>query len=253
MGQSLYLKIVLCLLLYLSLVIYKAPASLFSSVVDQFIPPLSISKFEGTVWQGCGRNTVVDVNGVAVSLGDLCWSLQGKSLLSLNPRLLISTQASTHSSYADVSVATDGSITILDLSAALPVSLLEPWVPLLVSGNISAAIDEVRVMGNNIESLLGQVQFSDVNWLAGDQMMPLGDYTADIALAEPGLIRVVSQDQDALLGLYGELDISLNGRYQSRLELSPKAGLAEEISNSLPFLGKKDAQGRIIVSEQGTW
>jgi len=252
-GQSFFLKVVLFLLLYLCLVIYKAPARLIATPIETFLPDLSINKLDGTLWQGCGRDTNININNVLLNVGDLCWSFQPTSLLGFRPRILLSTQAATHSLYADVSVTFGGSVEVSSLTTSFPIALLEPWVPLLVSGNVAATIDEVVIESLVIKSIDGKIQIADVFWLMGDRKMRLGDYSADIGMPQLGRVSITARDEAAYLGLSGELQLALTGSYQSELALTPKPGLAEEISNSLPFLGKLDAGGDIIISEQGSW
>ena len=253
MLKSIWFKIGFCIFLYILFLVYNAPARLISTPIAQYAPQVSITQYNGTVWQGCGQQSGVTVNNAYLYIGDICWQIDFSSFLDLEPTILLTTQAASHNLYGEVSVAPSGLVNVSNLSINFPLALLEPWVPLLVSGQMAVNIDTLELTPQQVTDVVGDLALTNVVWLGADDDMVLGDYSAELIFLENQDLRVDVIDQDAALGIQGDVTLSKLGRYKAEVELFPRDGLAPEITNSLRFFGKRNAVGNIVVKDSGTW
>ena len=140
-----------------------------------------------------------------------------------------------------------------NVEGALPLSLLEPWFPLVVKGDMAFVIDQVVANPKGLIELDGIVNLEYVDWLGGDQPMPLGSYLAQLSLAENRDVFIQLNDLGAALGIDGFLQFSLFGRYHFKAQLQPRAGLAPEVATSISWLGKQDGQGNVLIDTKGNF
>ncbi len=251
---------VFVLLLLLILAIYKAPASLVPlaiqeaetrGLLQQHAPRLILAETSGTVWQGEAAKAQLLIDGAILELGRLSWQLDALSLLEKKPLLQLFTNASTHKMQARISATEQGEVTINAMEGRLPISLLEPWFPMLVKGDIAFVIDHVIFNPQQLLALDGVLNFEYVDWLGGEYDMPLGSYLAQLSLDEKNDIQIQLNDYGATLGIDGMLSISPTGNYHFNASLQPQDGLAPEVAQSITWFGKKNAQGEILINRRG--
>ena len=235
------------LLVLLALLLSTAPAQLLPLMLQRFAPDVQLSATEGSLWQGTARHAVANVGGRAVGLGELSWILAPGSLLSLNPQVHITIPA--YQARADIRASLDQQITITDLQASLPLTVLGHWFPKLLGGQAAIEIDELVLAADNIRSITGTVDLLNIAWLGGDRSMHLGDYHA-VLWSEDGMMMVRLTDTEALLGVDGTLSLAATGTYQLEAELTTVEALAPEIQQTLRLLGKKD-NGALVIKRNG--
>jgi hypothetical protein len=80
--------------------------------------------------------------------------------------------------------------------------------------------------------------------------MYLGSYQAQMHFANER-VRISLQDLEGLLGLEGQAEIVTNGMYSFNAHLVPRPGLANEVSQSLGWLGQRHPDGRVVLQQQG--
>ena len=251
---------IVILLLLLALAVYRAPASLVPlalqeietrGLLQQGFPKLTLSTTSGTVWQGQAAGAQLLIDGVVLELGQLNWQLSPLSLLDKKPALHIASDASTHKIQAHVSATEHGEVTVKAMEGHLPISLLEPWFPMLVKGDIAFVVDHVIFNPQQVLALDGVLNFEYVDWLGGEYDMPLGSYLAQLSLDEKNDIHIQLNDYGATLGIEGFLSISPAGTYHFNASLQPRDGLAPEVAQSITWFGKRNAQGDVLVNRRG--
>ena len=257
MLKSWFFGVLLALLLFIGFVIITAPAKLFVPLLALTVPQLQIASPSGTVWQGKSPQAYWRVNGSALDLGAIEWSLSGRSVLALEPKVQLKSQSLGHNLALLFTVDTQRQLKLSHLIGRVPLSMLEPWVPLLVAGDVDILIDDLVVDLNNpqqprLVSLGGLINLQQAVWVVGDQDMLLGDYQADVSLQEQ-VVMVDLSDHSAALSLTGLLSIDLTGSYNLQATLAPQPHLAREISRSVKWLGKSDQKGGVLLSRQGDW
>jgi general secretion pathway protein N len=245
--------LLLLLLFFLCFLIATAPASLLQLATDKFVPNIRLQQVTGTVWDGAAGTAVVVVDGGAINLGKLSWHIKPLSLLSLQPQLHIETDAGSYGFTTDLRVLLlERQLQANTLRGNFPLALLEPWVPLLVRGTIELDIERLVVDQHKLIDARGQVFARQLDWMAGAQPMPLGTYTARVAVDEGDLLIDLADDQ-AQLGIQGQLMISPAGGYELQAELSMMDSLAPEVRQAVSYLGRKSAQGNILLDSKGRW
>ena len=241
------------ILLYLIFLLVTAPAFLLRPVLNQWLPQVQVSSLEGSLWQGSAVPVILQVNQAAVYLGRLDWQLDPWSLLRLQPRLQLQTRADTHQLETTLILDRTGLLTVRDTRFNFPIALLEPWVPLLVSGTIEAELRELTLSQQAVVAADGLVLFRDIFWLAGDNRRLVGDYQAQLQRVDDRTLGVDLADLGAALALTGNVRAGLDGRYQMQLTLLPTPALAPEIRQSLQLFYRPNARGESQLNQSGRW
>jgi general secretion pathway protein N len=243
----------LLLLVFFCFLLLTAPARLLPALVNKLSPNVQLQHATGSLWNGSVATAVVTVEGGAINLGKLSWRLNPFSLLWLSPSLHIDTDAGSHSLSADLSVSLlSQEIEAESVSGQFPLSLFEPWAPMLVRGDVELAIDLLVLDQNSLIDASGKIYVGDLDWMMGAKALPLGSYTAELSVVDGSLLVNVS-DRQALLGVAGLLTADSAGAYQVEAQLSATEGLAPEIKQGLKFLGKKNEAGDILFNDKGRW
>lgn len=245
--------LLLLLFFFLCFLVATAPASLLQLATDKFAPNVRLQQVTGTVWDGAAGTAVVVVDGGAINLGKLSWHLKPLSLLSLQPQLHIETDAGSYGFSSGIRILLlERQLEASTLRGNFPLALLEPWVPLLVRGSIELDIERLVVDQDKLIDARGQVFARRLDWMAGAQPMPLGSYTARVAVDEGDLLIDLADDQ-AQLGIQGQLIISPAGGYDLQAELSMMDSLAPEVRQAVGYLGRRSEQGNILLDSKGRW
>ncbi|MCR8923246.1 type II secretion system protein N [Dasania sp. GY-MA-18] len=233
-------------------VLVTAPASLLTLLLKDTLPKLWLSEAKGSFWQGEVDQAIIKVNGGSLSLGKVQWSLKPSSLLLLSPTIELKTLAPGQSLIATASAYPNGKLQLANLRGEFPLSILEPWVPLLMSGQVFFDIAKLTLKDNAVTQLQGRINLRDTVWRGGDVPMPLGHYQADIS-SDDKAISVLLSDQKAQLGLQGSINAMLAGQYQMALSLSATQGLNPAVIKSVAWLGKKQGDSVVVIKRSGQW
>lgn len=257
MFKSWFIGVVVALIVFVGFIVSTAPAKLFVPVLALTLPQLQLAAPSGTVWQGKSPQAYWRVNGLAVDLGAVEWSLSGRSLLALEPKVELKSASLGHQLSMLFSIDRQRQLKLSHFIGRLPLSMLEPWLPLVVAGNVDILIDDLVVdlrdsQQPKLVSLAGLVNLQQAVWLLGDEDMLLGDYQAEVSLQEQVVIADLS-DHDAALSINGVLSVDLSGSYSLQARLTPQANLASEISQSVKWLGRSDPSGEVLLDRQGRW
>jgi Type II secretion system (T2SS), protein N len=255
-----FFGLLLLFFVLMAVAVLMAPANLLLRVSELWAPQVKMAEPTGTIWEGEASNVVVSVNDTQLELGQLSWSISPWSVLSANPTIELNVESPEHHATARVSATSDLVITIDQMEGAFPLSLLEPWVPLLVQGDLAFVVDHVvfslqqeRFVFEELLGLDGALNLQQADWLGGDVEMPLGSYIAQLSLDDNKDIFIQVNDFSATLGIDGSIVISPKGTYQFNSVLQTRDGLAPEVAQSVQWFGKKNANGDIVVNNTGRW
>mgnify|MGYP003632588837 CR=1 FL=1 len=239
-------------LLFCIFVLTSAPASLLTLLVKSAAPNLLLGEAHGSFWQGEVAQAAVKINGGSLYLGKLQWSIQPLSLLLLSPRVSIKTETAGQTLMATAKAYPNGSVNLSDVRGEVPVSIIEPWVPVLISGQVFFDFDYIAIKENTIKKLQGAINLRDIIWRGGDVPMPLGNYQAELS-SNAEAITVNISDQNARLGLEGLVNAMFSGEYQMELTASAREGLNPAVIKSVAWLGKKRGEGVVVIGRRGEW
>ena len=251
---------VLVVLVLLVLAIANAPASLIPLALSEAqsrgmmqpgAPVVILSNTSGTVWKGQAMDAVIEIDDAKLELGVVSWQLSAMSLLQKKPVITISSMAPGQNIQTSITITEQGEITVDDLEGRLPISVLEPWLPMLVKGEMAFVIDHIRFNARQLLALDGVLNLEYVDWIGGEYDMPLGSYMAQISLQENNIIVLIN-DFSANLGIDGLLSVNAgNGAYQFTATLDPREDLAPEVAETIVWLGKRSSNGDVVINKRG--
>lgn len=254
-----FLGIFFGLLLLLTLAVLNLPASIVPQLLLQAeqqqllaadAPRLTLGDTSGTLWDGRAQDAVLTINGQPLPLGELRWQWQVTKLLSRQLLLDLQTQAPQQTLKATLTAVESGEVKISAAEGRFPISTLKPWFPLLVSGDVAFVVDHVVFNQQRLLAVDAVVKLEYVDWLMGDYDMPLGSYMAQIYLEQQD-VQVKINDFGASLGVDGLLTINPAGSYRLNATLIPRDGLAPEVAQSITFMGRRQADGSVLVTQSG--
>ncbi|MFA7553414.1 MAG: type II secretion system protein N [Spongiibacteraceae bacterium] len=252
------LSIVVVLVLLLVAIAF-APASLVPLALVELdargmlqanAPRLTLAETRGSVWRGEAAQATLHIEKIDVPLGVMTWKLQPLSLLNKEPVIHVTTKKLGQTVNAVVTITEAGQVSINDLEGRLPLTLLEPWAPMLVRGDIAFMVDHIVFTQQQLLAIDGAVNFEQLDWLGAGEPMPLGSYLAQVSMRQDS-IQVQLNDFGAKLGLVGELTINPAGSYQFKGTFQPREGLAPQIAASLKWFGKVSPNGDIAIDQKG--
>ncbi len=238
------------LLTYVFFLIVTLPATLLMSQLP--LPKnISISGVTGSVWQTeiaqltIGKNVVEKVST----------KLSFWSLFTLTPRLAINFGDSFSAGPEGelILALSQESAEITDLTLLIKANdvaqQLALPLPITAKGDVELNIASVEIdlkKNNQCISAKGMAAWSKAGVVALEQNIKLGNFNADISCENGALALVISDKND--LGLTFNAYVRQGGRFSGNGYLKPGVKFPQTLNNVLPFLGKKDNQGRYRLS-----
>jgi len=122
-------------------------------------------------------------------------------------------------------------------------------LPISAQGNIELIIPSAEVaLQDNIKCLAleGSVVWSKAGVIALEQNIKLGNLNADINCKNGALALIISPKNN--LGLTFDAYVRNSGNISGNGYLKPGSKFPQALNGALPFLGKKDSQGRYRLS-----
>ena len=226
--------------LLLLVLIVTAPARLLSLLLPA--ETLLLQGVSGSVWRGQSARCLVAVGHGYVHLGTVSWQLQPLSLLTLSPSLRLQSTWGKQTLSGQVKLRTADNVDLSDVEGRMPAALLRQLMPVMVDGEFSVQLPELRIRDGLPESGHGRVVWQGATWLAPAGARSLGDYALDFQQL-PGQDLV-----GEVLTLSGPIEasgsISLQERrYEVDLYLQSDRGLDSDLQQALSFLGQPEEGG----------
>jgi len=237
------------LLAYLVFLIATLPSAV---VLKQITLPkqVALSGVQGTLWQT--RISQLVVGELLIEQVDV--QLSFWSLFTLAPKLDIT--------FGDPLLSgAEGQLVLSISSQAAVVTDLAMFVranevaqqltlplPLSAQGEVALQIGEVsfNLQNNQCLTAKGEVNWSKAGVVALEQNIKLGRFSADINCEDGVLALLVSPKND--LGLTFSAYVRQGGEISGMGYLQPGAKFPQTLNDALPFLGRKDNQGRYHLS-----
>lgn len=241
---------VMFLITYLGFLVATLPATLLLNQVS--LPKnISVSGVSGSIWQTNVAQIIID----EVVINQVRTKLNFWSLFTLSPSLPVT--------FGDSFLAgPEGELDITLSQEKIEIDNLRLFIkaneiaqqltlplPVTVQGDVEimlyhAAIDIEDK--NKCIAANGVVAWSKAGVVALAEKIKLGTFNAKIACEEGALVLVLSSKND--LGLTFSAYVSQGGRVSGNGFLKPGAKFPPALSSALPFLGRKDSQGRYRLS-----
>ncbi len=239
---------VMFLITYLGFLVATLPATV---VFNQFEMPkdLLVSGVSGSIWHANIEQVVVD----KMVLKKIQTKLSFWSLMTLAPMLPVtfgdSFLAGPEGKF-DITLS-QGKIEIENLSLFIKANKIaqQLTLPVTAQGDVEIMLSHAAIDiedKNKCIAANGVVTWSKAGVVALAEKIKLGTLNAKIACEEGALVLVLSSKND--LGLTFSAYVSQGGRVSGNGFLKPGAKFPPALSSALPFLGRKDSQGRYRLS-----
>lgn len=209
---------------------------------------VALSGVTGSIWNGRASLASVRTAEKEYSLGQLSWSLNPLSLLTLSPCAQVTTKLPLQQFEGKICSALGGAIEIHNADVSLPGALVQGKIPVPIQGQFSAHIDELSLRGNLLLKLKGNLTWNSARVNTGSNWLEIGSYAVE--MSDNGNNGVSAK----LFQLSGPVDVALQiemaapsgGKVSGELA-APKAFF--ESAHALDMLAMFSQEDR--VDEQG--
>lgn len=241
---------VVFLMTYLGFLVATLPATVLFNQVS--LPKnISLSGVSGSVWQ----TNIEQVFIGEVEIKKIKSELSFWSLFTLTPKLPITFGdpfLAGPEGKLDITLSQE-EIVIDNLSLLLKANEIAQQLtlplPVTAQGDVEITLDHVAINikdNNKCIAAEGLVSWSKAGVIALEENIKLGDFNAEISCEDDALALLLSPKND--LGLTLSTYVSQGGRVSGNGFLKPGAKFPQALNSTLPFLGRKDNQGRYRLS-----
>lgn len=240
---------VVFLMAYLGFLVATLPAAV---LLNQIALPNNIvlSGVSNSIWQAKIEQVSVDklvINNIQTKLS--FWSL-----FSLTPTLSVTfgdALLAGPEGELDISLSQE-KITLADLHLFIKANEIAQQftlpVPVTAKGDVNITLSHaaININDNKCIAAEGLVEWSKAGANALNENISLGSFNAEVACEEGTLALLLSPNNN--LGLTLNAYVRQGGRISGNGWLKPDAKFPSVLNNALPFLGRKDSQGRYRLS-----
>jgi general secretion pathway protein N len=235
---------------YLGFLVATLPATVLFNQIS--LPKnISLSGVSGSVWQVKIEQVVVD----KVAIRQINAQLSFWSLFTLAPTLPVTfgdpLLAGPEGQF-DITLSQE-KIEIENFNLLLKANEIAQQLtlplPVTAQGNVEITVNHavIDIKDNNkCIAANGQVTWSKAGVVALAENIKLGDFNAKISCEDGALALLLSPEND--LGLILNAYVRQGGRVSGDGFLKPGNKFPLALSSALPFLGRKDSQGRYRLS-----
>lgn len=170
----------LALILLCSLLV-SAPARMLSLVLPG--EQVLMSGLAGTLWQGSASRCMLRLPQGYVHLGAVEWSLDPVSLLTLAPRLTLSSEWGSQAISGELTLRGARDLDIVDLEGQVDADLLRQFAPVALAGSFSLQVPKLQLRDGLPYSGEGRVVWQNGSWQSPRGPVALGSYVLDFQQA----------------------------------------------------------------------
>jgi general secretion pathway protein N len=237
--SRLVLGLALALLLGITLLV-SAPARLLNLLLPG--SQVSISGFDGTLWQGSASRCLVRVGPGYLHLGAVQWSLDPWSLLLFAPGLTVSSTWGGQSISGDITVRGRTDIDLENFEASLAADVLRQFAPVALAGVLSVQLEQLQLRDGLPYSGAGRLVWREGAWQSPQGLLPLGSYALDFQQPAGEALR------GEVLTLSGpvqaEGEVRLQGRdYSVNILVGSEAYPVEQLEQALSLIATPEPGG----------
>jgi general secretion pathway protein N len=211
-------------------------------------PFLAMSGISGSVWSGKAR----EFSTFGIYLRDLEWRI--RPLQILTGKIAYSITGSPVSGFfqSKIAIGLDGTMTLTDLSAALPLQMVEraAHVPGL-RGEASLQFERVQLVDGRASILEGTLTIADLVVPVVHQGS-LGGYKAEFFSQNNGIVASV-EDTDGVVDLAGSLQIKPDTSYSFLGQVIAKPNTPDAVREQMRFLGPANERGQQEIRLEGVY
>ena len=209
-------------------------------------PELQLSGITGSIWNGRAAEGLA----ADVYLTDLQWRIKPTSIFSGNITYQVEAKPVGGSLLTKVSVETDGSIILTDLSGGVPLDLVLPQFQAQgISGDLSLAFDRLVLRNGIPVEANGSVTVVNLfapNLSAG----VLGDFQLVFTTSPEGITAALD-DLAGVLDVTGKVDLFSDRTYRVEGLVKSLPGAPPSVEAQLRGLGSPDENGMRRFGTEG--
>ncbi len=172
--------ITLGVLVWLYFVVINLPA-IWGAYILTRGGDVAMNGVSGTLWSGRASLVSVKIKGLDQSIGQLTWKLNVLSLFTLKPCAYITTKMENQEFDGYVCVKGTTGLTLKDTTMTFPAALVQPLLPLAVSGQFALTIEQLELSDNRLQKIRGKATWADGKIYNGSNWMNLGGLGAELA------------------------------------------------------------------------
>jgi general secretion pathway protein N len=212
---------------------------------------VQLAGIEGTLWRGAARQLQYRQRVV----GHLDWQLSPWGLLlgRLGGELRV-TQDDGYLLAQGRGSLGGGELVLAQLEGRLPLTALQPYltmVPLPLEGVLSLKLEGVRLSPEGrLQQAEGRLVWHQAG-VSAPQPLLFGDLQMTLQNREEGGISGEISDSGGPLQLRATLTLGADGAYQLTGKVKATESAPQALRQSLPLLGRVDAQGNHPINLQG--
>ena len=205
-----------------------------------------LASIEGSVWSGNAREASVG----GVYLQNLAWRLRPTALLTGAIGFAIEARPSSGFIEGNVALGLTGTITASELTAAIPLQLLEEASrsPGL-AGQLSVQLEKLKLDNGVPVAAEGTLEVANLV-IPTVHRYSIGGYRAEFFTADSGITSSV-EDVSGMFDLAGTLQVSADGSYEFLAKVAATDTAPANVRNQLRFLGSPDERGRHDMRLEG--
>lgn len=235
--------------LYLICLLGTFPASYAVAWLQRRVPAVRLTGVSGSVWAG----TAQEAAWQSQTWGFVRWRFDWSALFSgyfvgyhlhlHNPDITLQARVA----------ANGGSLMLQDVTGNLPVSRLQPWLPLppgSVNGQLNIKIQRMVLVNAQPTVATGTIKLISLS-LTWPQPVTLGDYQLQLQTKTDG-IHGNLLDTSGPLMVQGSLHLAPDGNYQLNGVLASRAPTDTALNNLLRYL-PTNTDGQHTFSFNGRW
>ncbi len=238
------------LLAFLLSLLLLAPATLVTNLISQRLTGFSVQTVEGSATKGSARG----IHWRGVRIEQLHWNWQALALLTGWLELRLDTDDPEIILIGKVAVNPGRRLRCRDLSGRLPLvrlGALAGSTKLPLEGVVEFNLRELFLnAAGRPQTANGLISLRDVRSTLG-QPLNLGDFTIQLAPAQPEGIQGVVKDSDGPLALEGTLNLLPDGRYRFTGQAAVRDAGNQELRQAMNLLGPPGGDGRWTLNFSG--
>lgn len=237
------------LILWLIIVLAKAPASWAMALLQQAEPSWQVTEPSGSFWRGRVQTAQLNVNEQALGLGQFDWQISPLSLLIFKPCIQFTAQRGPQAITGEAcfSLFSD-SVSIRDVQAKLLVETLEPWLLVKLDGEGLIDIRELKANKDQITTLQGNLKWNNARAHNGNTWVALGNLNAALDDDQQGgLVTQWFAETGGPLATDIKIQLPLTGGILMKGTITPANTADPAIYQALNMVGQPIGDGRYEI------
>ncbi len=211
-------------------------------------PYLAMNGVSGTIWSGTARE--FSTNGVY--LRKLEWQMAPWQLFAGKAVYSVSGSPASGFFTGEVSVALDGSLTLTNLEASMPLQMFERAVGVPgLRGTASLQLERLRLVNGRAVSADGIIDVDNLVVPMLDRGS-LGAYRAEFYTQNNGILASI-EDTDGVVDLAGTLSLNPDKTYEFLGFVTPNSSTSESLQQRLRYLRKTDQPNQYEMRVEGDY